>query len=351
MADTKSILEYVKNAEVLQYARRLNPEIFFGLQLFRPRTVSELNYQYLKEVGGTKASMMAELVAWEAAAPLAPHEMLARVEGELPPIKTKRRFSEQEIIRIFGPRSTAERREAITRLYRDVQSVVDGVHSRLNWIIMQSLAYGEVEFTGGGVKLAVDWGLDGSQIVEKTSTEQWDDLDDSNPVADIQALQKVVLDATGVLPDAAITSNTVISYLLQNENIKKAMFGSTETSRILTIDALNNFFVSIGLPELYSYDERVKIVDPTDYKSVTTERYYPETRFTMFPRGEVLGETLYGPTAEGIRALALEEAPGIFAEVFETRDPVNVFTYAVATAFMTFPGVDEIGILVPVVEE
>jgi hypothetical protein len=346
-----SIFDYVKNAEVLQYARRLNPEIFFGLQLFRPRTVLELSYEYLKEVGGTKASMMAELVPWEAAAPLAPHEALAQVEGELPPIKTKRRYSEKEIINIFGPRATSQRTEAINKLYRDIVSVVDGVHSRLNWIIMQSLAYSTVTFTGAGVKLSVDWGLAAEQEVTLTGTDRWSDHTNSNPVGDIQDLQKVILDATGILPDAEITSNTIISHLLQNENIKKAMFGSTETSRILTIDALNNFFVSIGLPELFSYDERVKTVSSADYKTVTTGRYYPETRFTMFPRGEVLGETLYGPTAEGIRALALEEAPGIFAQVFETIDPVNVFTYAVATAFITFPGVDFTGIIVPLTEE
>jgi len=346
-----SIFDYVKNAEVLQYARRLNPEIFFGLQLFRPRTVLELSYEYLKEVGGTKASMMAELVAWEAAAPLAPHEALAQVEGELPPIKTKRRFSEKEIINIFGPRATSQRTEAINKLYRDIVSVVDGVHSRLNWIIMQSLAYSTVTFTGAGVKLSVDWGIPANQINDDlTGTTLWSDHDDSDPVANIQAMQTTILDATGILPDAAITSNTIISHLLQNENIKKAMFGSTETSRILTIDALNNFFVSIGLPELYSYDERVKTVSSADYKTVTTGRFYPETRFTMFPRGEVLGETLYGPTAEGIRALALEEAPGIYAQIFETIDPVNVFTYAVATAFITFPGVDFTGIIIPLTE-
>jgi hypothetical protein len=340
----KSILEFVKTEEVLDFARRLNPEIFLGLEIFKPRMVDELNYSYIKGVGGNKASIMADVVAWESSAPLAPHEGLARVEGELPPIKQKSRFSEQEVIKIFNPRSTRERAETIKKLYNDVQARVDGVHSRLNWITMQSLAEGKVVFTSEGNKLTVDWGVPVGQV--KVPSALWSDHTNADPVADILALQSTVKSASGAFCDRAITSNTIIGHILQCVKVKTQMFGTGETSRILTLDALNSFLTSLGLPTLFAYDELVKVLAAD--RTISNARYYPENRMTLIPGAENLGETLYGPTAEAIRGLAAEEAPGIFAEVYETKDPVNVWTYAVATAFPTFPGADQIGIMKPI---
>jgi hypothetical protein len=338
---TASILDFVDNKEVLEYARRLDPMVYFGLQLFKPRTVEELDYKYIKGAGGSQAPIMAEVVAWESEAPLAPHESLETVEGELPPIKQKSRYSEQEVIKIFNPRSTRERRATIDRLFNEIQGRVDGIHSRLNWIIMQSLGLGTVTFTSEGNKLSVDWGVPDDN---QTDPKNWDDVDAGKPLEDMQALQSVIKDATGALCDRAITTNKVVAALLANESIKKSMFGTSETSRILTLDALNQFLASLGLPVIYSYDESARTVG-SDYALSAPAKFYPAKRLTMFPSSEILGETLFGPTAEGIRGLGAEEAPGIFAEVFEKRDPVSVWTYAVASGFPTFPGADMIGII------
>jgi hypothetical protein len=200
---SKSILEFVKNTEVLDFARRLNPEVFFGLQLFKPRMIDELNYSYIKGVGGTKASIMAEVVGWEVSAPLAPHEGLVTVEGELPPIKQKSRFSEQEVVKIFNPRSTRERQATIKRLYNDVQARVDGIFSRLNWIICQSLGEGSLTFTSEGMKLAVDWGVPATQVQTFGEfTTPWSTHATAIPITDIQDMQAVVRAASGSTPNA-----------------------------------------------------------------------------------------------------------------------------------------------------
>jgi hypothetical protein len=83
-------------------------------------------------------------------------------------------------------------------------------------------------------------------------------------------------------------------------------------------------------------------------RTTLSERFFPEDSFTLFNTSETLGETLFGPTAEAIRGLGAEEAPGVFAEVYETKDPVNVWTYAVSVAFPTFPGADQIAIMKPI---
>ncbi len=343
-----SILDFIKNEQVLEYARRLDPTVYFGFELFPQRMVQEIDYSYIKGVGGRAAVMLAEVVPWESAAPVAPHESLTRVEGELPPIKQKRRFSEKEVVRIFSPRSTAERNAIIARLYRDTQANIDGIYGRVNSIIMEALGKGTSTLAGDGVKLTVDWGIPSDQKVVKIGDGLWDNYDTANPIADMQALQTVILDATGYMCDTALTSSTIIAHLLQNEVIKKAFFGPTWENRIMTLIFLNDFLVSIGLPTISSYDEKCRTVNPD--QTLGSARYYPETSFSMFPHDVQLGETLVGPTAEALLGIGAEEAPGVYAEVWETRDPIEVWSYAVGTMFPTFPGADSVGIIVPLTE-
>jgi len=337
----QTILDFVKNPEILSYARQLRPESFFGLELFPVKTVDELDYEYIKGVGGSKASIIANVVNWESAAPMAPHEGIDRVEGELPPIKQKSRFSEKEVIKIFSPRTTSERNAVITRLYDDVAARVDGIFSRLNLIIMESLATGAVVFASEGIKMTVDWGVPGGH--KATPSIRWSEVATAIPLTDMQVLQATIRTDSGYTCDRAITSTSVINYLLQNTSIKQAIFGTGETSHILTLPALNGFLASVGLPTLFPYDEQYKEVAANG--TISSKRYYNEKQYTMFSSAAQLGETLFGPTAEALRGVGAEEAPGVFAEVFETKDPVNVWTYAVATAFPTFPGADSIGIV------
>jgi len=205
---------------------------------------------------------------------------------------------------------------------------------------MESLGNGTVVFASDGVKLTVDWGIPADQKV--TPGVPWDTVATADPFADITALMNVIKTDRGVVVDRMLTSNTVIANLLQCVKLKKAIFGSSETDRVLTLAALNAFFASVGMPLVYSYDEQYKLLNAD--MTTTLTRYYPVKKATLYSSQMTLGETLYGPTAEAIRSIGVEESPGIWAEVFETKDPVNVWTYACAVAFPTFPASDDIGI-------
>lgn len=336
----KSIFDFIDNAFVLNYARQLSTDSLFGLKLFPVSIVPEINYEYIKGARGQKSNIMAEIVAWESSAPLVPREGLTKVTGELPPIKQKSRISEGELIKIFSPRSSAERTLAIDKIYNDVADRVMGIYSRINKIIMESLAYGTVTFTSEGVKLVVDWNLPGTH--KDTPAIPWSTVATAIPTKNLMDMVAVLVADTGIRPNRAITSTTVISYLLQNADFKSAIFGAG-TNRVLTLDLLNQYLSSLQLPKFVAYDEVVRKVDANG--DVVTERYYPVNKVTLLSSDEQLGETLMGPTAEGIVGLGNEVAPGIFAEVYATSDPVNIFTMATAVAFPTFPSADTVGIL------
>jgi len=336
-----SILEFVDNKQVLDYARRLTPNIWLGLNLFKVQTTDEITYEYIKGAGGISSVKMAEVVAWESEAPTAPRESVTTVQGELPPIKQKSRIKEKELIKIFSPRGTSERQLAINKLFDDVKDRVDGIYARANDIIMKSLANGSVVFTSEGMKLTVDWGVPANHKVVLAGVNKWSDTVNSNPVQDMLDLQAQIKMDGGVTPNEAITSTKVVGYLLQNQKIKLQILGDATSSRILSLTGLNLWLTSMGLPTIYAYDETSRIINPSTH-ALTEQRFFPEEKFVMFNR-TALGDTLVGPTSEAIVGAGYEAAPGVWAEVFETRDPVNVWTYAVATMFPTFPGAGNVG--------
>ena len=341
MDTVKTIFDFIDNKEILSYARTLKTDSYFGFSLFPIKQVSEINYEYIKGSYGQKANIMAEVVAYESSSPGVGRDGLVKVSGKLPPIKQKSRIGEQEIIKLFSPRSILEREEAKSQLYNDVADRVDGVYSRLNRIICDSLAYGSVTFAGEGVKLKVDWNVPAGH--KTTVAKSWSDTT-SDPVSDIMAAVQTIIDDTGVRVNRGLTSTLAITNLLRNEKLQSAIFGSANTARNLTSAIVNEYLVSLGLPALFAFDEVVRRVDPAT-QAVVTERYFPQTQLTMFSSNETLGETLIGPTAEGIVGVGTEEAPGIWAEIMQTKDPVNIYTMATAVGFPTFPGSEAVAML------
>jgi hypothetical protein len=333
-----SIFDYVKNSDILEYARTLNRESLLGMQLFPTQDTLELNYEYLKGAYGTKNSIMAEVVPWETSTPLRPREGFDKVTGELPPIKLGTNISEQELIKIFSPRVTAERQRAISKLYDDVADLVDGVYARINYINMQALGTGSVVFNSEYNKLTVSFGVPGNHIL--TPSTKWSTTTTSTPITDLMAWSKVLTDAGYPKPDTFLTSGTVMAFLLLNKEIKDAVFSLAGGSGILTAPTLNNFLRSLDLPRIATYDEVHRVIGAD--RTLSTVRAFPEKNGTLFSSKVQLGNTLFGPTAEAISSVGVERAPGVYADITKHTDPVSHKISAVATAFPTFPGADAI---------
>lgn len=335
-----SIFEFVKNRDVLDYARTLNRERLLGLQLFPTKDTFELNYEYVKGAGGTKASIMAEVVPWETSAPQAPREGFDKVSGELPPIKLSRNISERELIKIFTPRVTGERSQAIGKLYDDVGDIVDSIYARLNHINMQALGTGKVVFNSEYTKLTVDFGVPAGN--KKTPSTKWSTTASATPLTDLIAWSKVLTDAGNPKPDVLLTSGTVLAYLLLNVSIKEAIFGNASgaSSRLLTQEILNQFLRASGLPAVQTYDEVHRVIGAD--RTLTSVRAYPEKNATLFSSQTKLGDTLFGPTAEAISSIGVEKAPGIFVDISKHTDPVSHKIAGVAVAFPTFPAADQV---------
>lgn len=323
--DTKKILDYLKDRE---YPKMM------GEELFPERKEDDLEFDILRE--GSRLPVVASVHSFDTEAEIGSREA-EEMAIEACLIKRKMQLKEKEIIKLEHPRTDKELNQLIRRVYsKDIDNLVMSIKARIEVMRMEIVSKGTVTLNENGVHATISYGVPEEQQV---SNVDWD-AENSDPIGDITAWVSVM----DTKPKRALTSTTVLAKILRNANVINALFGKNST-RIATVGELNVYLSSLGLPQIYTYDEKYRKQNADGTYSKL--RYLPENAFAMMP-DYALGETLFGPTAEEIRLVndpttEIKEVGKILAMVYdEGKDPVATWEKAVASAVPTCPYADEL---------
>ena len=328
-----NVLELFNQKDLLDYSREREYPAMLGEELFPEVKRESLEFDML--LSGSRTPVIASVHGFDTETEIGQREAQKKAI-ELALIKRKMQLKEKEIIALENPRTDAEKNYLMRNVFADFDALAQSVRARVELMRMEVLAKGKVTLNENGLDATIDFGVPAEH---KAANVNWDS-EDSDPIEDIVTWYNKM----GVKPKRALTSNTVLSKLLKHPKVIQRLFGANAT-RIATTAELNNYLVSLQLPQITIYDEVYKKV-AADGK-YETKRYFPEESFAMFPAG-TLGETVYGPTAEEVRLL---RDPAIDSEMIgkilimmyeEGKDPVATWEKAVATALPTFPYSDEI---------
>ena len=258
---------------------------------------------------------------------------------ELKLIKRKIQLKETDIIALENPRTQAEQDYLIGQVYNDIDSLVAGVRARVEAMRMEVLASGQLSVNENGVHLSLDYHVPEEHKEALSGTNLWTS-ESSDPLADIERW----IDALDTKPTRALTSRKIYRTLATHPKIIAAIFGK-DTGRVVSQADLDAFMETHNYPIIRTYDEKYKVQEANG--KYTTKKYFPENKFAMF-NDDLLGETLYGPTAEETRltrdpSVDTSLVGNVLASVYdETRDPVGTWTKAVATALPSFAAADEV---------
>lgn len=323
--DTKKIIDYLKDR---QYPAML------GEELFPERKEDDLEFDILRE--GSKLPVVASVHSFDTEAEIGSREA-EEMAIEACLIKRKMQLKEKEIIKLEHPRTEKELKQLVKRVYsRDIDELVMGIKARIEVMRMEIVSKGKVTLNENGLNATISYGVPEDHQVTNVD---WDD-EDSDPIGDITEW----VNKMDTKPSRALTSTTVLAKILRNANVINALFGKNST-RIATVGELNTYLSSLGLPQIYTYDDKYRKQNADGTYSKL--RYLPENAFVMMP-SYALGETLYGPTAEEIRLVndpttEIVEVGKILAMIYdEGKDPVATWEKAVATAVPTCPYADEL---------
>lgn len=329
-------MELFTQNEVLNYVRDREYKPLLGETLFPERKQPSLKLDQLS--GGSRIPIAASIHDFDTEAEIG-SRIANKQELELSLIKRKIQLKETDIIALENPRTPAEQAYLVGQVYNDIDSLVQGVRARVEAMRMEVLASGQVTVKENGLNFTLDYHVPTEHKEALTGTNVWTN-ENSDPLADIERW----IDALDTKPTRALTSRKIYRALATHPKIIAAIFGK-DSGRVVSQADLDAFMETHSYPVIRTYDEKYKVQQADG--TYTTKKYFPENKFAMF-NDELLGETLYGPTAEETRltrdpAVDTTLVSNVLASVYdETRDPVGTWTKAVATALPSFAAADEV---------
>ncbi|WP_429968661.1 hypothetical protein IGJ26_000971 [Enterococcus sp. AZ095a] len=331
-----TIMELFTQNEVLSYVRDREYKPLLGETLFPERKQPSLKLDQLS--GGSRIPIAASIHDFDTEAEIG-SRIANKQELELSLIKRKIQLKETDIIALENPRTPAEQAYLVGQVYNDIDQLVAGVRARVEAMRMEVLASGQVTVKENGLNFTLDYHVPTEHKEALTGTNVWTN-ENSDPLADIERW----IDALDTKPTRALTSRKIYRALATHPKIIAAIFGK-DSGRVVSQADLDAFMETHSYPVIRTYDEKYKVQQADG--TYTTKKYFPENKFAMF-NDDLLGETLYGPTAEETRltrdpAVDTTLVSNVLASVYdETRDPVGTWTKAVATALPSFAAADEV---------
>lgn len=337
-------IDAIQIPEVLSYVRARTPRRLLGASLFPARDISSLEWKAI--IGADRAPVAAKVVAFDNEASIHSREGVELQRGKIPAIKRKISLDEETMQKLYSPRpSTSEFEDAIREIYADVEKMIVAVETRLEMFRFEALTTGQVNINEDGVIQQVQYGFrPANQAETLAGNDRWSESATCSPIADIQRWRDAIMDLGGVEPARALTSSAQLNNILRSDEVSALVHGVVGTGLPVTNTQLNSLLVSMGLPQIATYDDRYRIQNENG--TYTQARYLANNRFILMP-GQALGEQLYSPTVEALRkvrdgVINYGDARRIYAEVWEENEPPAHWTKAAALSFPTFPLVDSI---------
>lgn len=256
---------------------------------------------------------------------------------------------EQEIMRVQDS-SDPYAVDVLSRIYDDANELIAAADVVPERMIMQLLSpsdgHPSISISANGATHAYNYDPNNEYAANNfleisSSTDKWDAVDTSDPMADISTAIDSVEANTGTRPEYLLVSKKTMNYLKQNAKVKTYILAQNTTANVMITDARVKelFKTELGV-NIVVYSKQYKKEDGTDSK------FYPDGFATLIPSG-ALGNTWYGTTPEERTLMGSGEADvsivntGVAVAVTVTSDPVHTKTTVSEIVLPSYERMDE----------
>ena len=237
-------------------------------------------------------------------------------------------------------------KEILDRNFNDALTLVEGarvVEERMRMSLLAN-ASGKpsISIAAEGADYTYDFDPNDTyhdnNFTELQGTSVWTDLDDSDPLSDVQDAQDAVEARTGEKPSILLMSKATMNLLKKNEKIKSAILAQNVTANVFMTDA--------RVKEIFSNELGISIIVYTKQyvdENGATKKFYPDGMVTLLPAGK-LGNTYKGTTPEEFASDKLDVQVvdnGTAITVNTSNDPVQTTTKASEVVLPSFENMDK----------
>lgn len=287
-----------------------------SLSRFLPnQTVNDIRYTYSRGVDALVDE--ASFRAFDAESGIGRRPGSAKVSGELLPISRKVPLSEYDQLRIRN----APNDEVVDGVFADAARLARGIAARFERARGELLTTGSVALAENGLVTTYASGRHASLTVGALGT-LWSNHAAATPIANVQAWQDLQ-DAQGAAVGNVLSiSRAAMIHLQQCDDVKNALYSSSLAPDRITPGQVADAFAAFA-------GVRIEVRDSVPGMSTQPVA----SNIALLVSDQVtLGATLLGTPLEALEPeySALAPQPGVVAGAWKEKDPIAVWTHAVA---------------------
>jgi len=346
---------------ILKEATQANLDIYLTKRVYEPlyypdffpvKRVNSLKFETL--VGNEGNRVAADVVSYNASAPIKTRKVLSKLTGDIPPTRISRDMTETDlnnynVMKAMG----TDKRQLLDLVFNDVDFCVNGVNARLEWLAIQAMAGGTIDLSttnNAGVitETQIDFQLPtANKEVEGSVNYYWTTgaYATNIPITDIET---IVAEAKA--------AGSGIKYIIMNLSKFVAFQTSTQVQNycgygyvsgaifrpIPTLEQANAMLTSRGLPNIIVVDTSIDIENAAH--SITSYDPWLDSsaadRYVLFAPQLPLGNMLVGPIAMETnppKQATISKKGHILVSKWSDVNPVCEWTMGETNAFPSWP--------------
>lgn len=337
-----TIYDIITSTEIATYWNIKSKERkpFFGESKFPSKKKLGLDLSWIKGVKNSPVSL--QLSAFDAKAIPLSRQGFDKMTANMPFFKNSKNIDEtqrQELNKVIGSGNQSIIDIIINNIFDDKGTLLESADIAREIMRMQLLTSGTLALASNGQKYTYDYGMPSDQKVSPTN--KWDNLETSDPIADITDWQDIVEQKTGVRPTEILMNSFTFKYLRNSKSIKNAIYLLGQGLVTPNATKVKEYILTETGVTVFVYDKGY-----TNENGVFT-KFVPNNIVTLMPSDNI-GLTWFGTTPEesDLTASAVANVSivdtGVAITTSKETDPVNVMTKVTQICLPSFEMADSI---------
>ena len=318
LVEERDLLDFSQNFSVVRN--------YMGSRLFPDVKTQYMDAEYYRLCKNGNLPLVAQVHAFDTEARIGSRIPLDKAEHEKLLIKEK--INQTEELRKMQRGMTMDADSILNYVFDDAARMAERVVARTEKAKMDALATGKMTVEENGLSLVIDYGVPEDNRVSAS----WDV--DADIIGDLRAWRKLAMD-NGVVPNVGITTEGVVTKMMYNAQIQKAIFSTTGAGILPTLEQINRLLqAQVGITVQTNEARYGEMVVENNKTSVAQARFWPEDVFVMTAVGNngAIGTGLWGVTPEeelqGGAFDSKRQQQYITVVQYSTPDPTAVWTKA-----------------------
>ena len=336
----KSIFEFVTASNLKAYWTNKNKDVqnLLGEELFDENKKLGLDLKWIKGAKGLPVVLRPS--AYDVVALKRDRIGFEKISTEMPFFKESMMIDEelrQQLNMVIETGNQAYIDSVMSKIFDDEEQLIIGARAQRERMRMSLITTGAISIAANGQNYEYDYGMAPEQL--KTVQTSWEDPT-ANIVGDITAWMDDVEDRTGTRPTRAIMSKKTFDYIVANNLIKNAIWGTMSTAPVSKNKVREYIASELGI-SLAVYSK--KYIN----EAGQVRAYMPDDTFILLPPG-YLGTGWFGTTPEesdlmsGAAANVAIIDRGVAITTSKKVDPVNVDTKVSMIYLPSFEAIDNV---------